>query len=403
MSGADTSKFIVSEAHLVKDEARRRKAEETKDLGEPITLKGVALDFKVIGNDAWVAENSHKILKLNLETGKILQVYSGHGGPVTSIAFADGSSTSGNGILISGSWDKTIKLWNTADKSLISSTDAHSDFVKTLFVVPSLNLLVSGGSDKIVRLWDLTSAGDGKPLTNVGSLDSHTRPIQCLHATATSDSAALLYTADTMGIIRLWQLTKEAEASERPHWRFTLKREFTHHRTGVNDLHVAPEYMWTASTDDTVQLVPLAEANDTKIKPPPAIAHPAGVKAILPLAFTPLAEPYLFTAAEDVIRVYDVSTPNEPELINQVDAHWHNVTLLRLWIRRTVGEDGQARVEPWLVSASLDKTLRKWRLSELLNPAAPKAKVPVKKQKTRPEFQLSAAEEAELDELLDSD
>ena len=148
------------------------------------------------------------------------------------------------------------------DKSLISTTDAHSDFVKTLFVVPSLNLLISGGSDKIVRLWyaiqtpfivspqyvfrDLSSAADGKPLQIVGTIDSHTRPIQCLHATATSDKTATLYTADTMGIIRLWELTKQD--TEPLYWRSALKREFTHHRTGVNDLHVAPEYMWTGSS-----------------------------------------------------------------------------------------------------------------------------------------------------------
>ena len=112
-----------------------------------------------------------------------------------------------------------------------------------------------------------------------------------------------------------------------------------------------------------MQLVPLADVDDKKTKPPPAISHPGGVKAILPLALTDLAEPYLFTAAGDVIRTYDVSTPDEPELIGEVDAHWHNVTLLRLWMRRTVGEDGKTRVEPWLVSASLDNTIRKWRLS----------------------------------------
>ncbi|KAL1683551.1 WD40-repeat-containing domain protein [Schizophyllum commune] len=402
MSGADTSKFLVSEAQLVKDEARRRKAEETKDLGDPLKLKGVPLDIKIVGNDAWIADNSHKIRKLDLETGNTLQLYSGHGGPVTSIAFVDSTPKGDKGILISGSWDKTIRLWNTQDKSLISTTDAHSDFVKTLFVVPSLNLLFSGGSDKIVRLWDLSSAADGKPLQNVGTIDSHTRPIQCLHATATSDKSATLYTADTMGIIRLWELTKQD--TEPQYWRSALKREFTHHRTGVNDLHVAPEYMWTASTDETVQLVPLADVDDKKTKPPPAITHPGGVKAILPLALTDLAEPYLFTAAGDVIRTYDVSTPDEPELIGEVDAHWHNVTLLRLWIRRTVGEDGKTRVEPWLVSASLDSTIRKWRLSDLLQPkskaAAPK---PTAKATAKPEFQMTAEEEAELDELLDSD
>ena len=42
-------------------------------------------------------------------------------------------------------------------KAVISSTLAHTDFVKTLLVrvVPSLQLLVSGSSDKSVRFWSV--------------------------------------------------------------------------------------------------------------------------------------------------------------------------------------------------------------------------------------------------------
>jgi WD40 repeat protein len=40
-------------------------------------------------------------------------------------------------------------------KAVISSTLAHSDFVKTLLIVPSLQLLVSCSSDKSVRFWSV--------------------------------------------------------------------------------------------------------------------------------------------------------------------------------------------------------------------------------------------------------
>lgn len=103
----------------------------------------------------------------------------------------------------------------------------------------------------------------------------------------------------------------------------------------------------------------------TPERPIPPITHPTAVKAILPLALTFLQEPYLLTGAGDVIRVYDVATPEEPELIREVDAHWHDVTALRLWMRTTPVQGGQGKlqVEPWIVSTSLDGTIRKWRLS----------------------------------------
>lgn len=106
-------------------------------------------------------------------------------------------------------------------------------------------------------------------------------------------------------------------------------------------------------------------APNASASPIPPIQHPTAVKTILPLSLTPLAEPYLLTGAGDAIRVYDVSSPEEPELIAETDAHWHDVTALRLWIRKSEveGEPGKVRVEPWIVSASLDGTLRRWRLS----------------------------------------
>ena len=120
-----------------------------------------------------------------------------------------------------------------------------------------------------------------------------------------------------------------------------------------------------ASADETVQAKhdpPL----DTKspVESMPAISHRTAVRSVLPLQITPLAEPYLLTASGDFIRAYDISSPNEPELLGELDGHWHDVTALRLWMRKSQieGEAGKIKVEPWIVSASLDGTLRKWRL-----------------------------------------
>ena len=123
-----------------------------------------------------------------------------------------------------------------------------------------------------------------------------------------------------------------------------------------------------ASSDDTVQflseagMLPDSTASLTS-RPPRPISHPVAVRSILPLSLTDLGEPYLLTAAGDVIRVYDISSPDEPELMSDVDAHWHDVIALRLWVRKFVGVDGKTRIEPWVISASLDGTIRKWKLS----------------------------------------
>ncbi|KZT11436.1 WD40 repeat-like protein [Laetiporus sulphureus 93-53] len=412
MQHPDASNLLRAEAELVLEESRRQKAEKTKTLGSPIEIPGKALGIEIRGNNAWIAENTAVARKLDLETGKTLQLFRGHSAPVTSLAFFDRATGSGvDGILITGSWDKTIKLWDTETKECLSTTPAHTDFVKALLVIPSCHLLVSAGSDKVIRLWDLSTCQKGQPLRCVGSISAHTRPAACLCAHEISDTECVLYTADTMGIIKVWKLTKEADQAAG--WRSTLQEELTYHRTRINEMLYGHGQLWTASSDETVRVIqhptPAATSSSPSTKPIPPITHPVAVKAILPLSLTPLSEPYVLTGAGDIIRVYDVSSLDEPELLCETDAHWHDVTALRLWMRHTPieGNPGLFKREPWIVSASLDGTIRKWRLAELLNPPAksediakPVVTAPALKENT---YKMSEEEERELAELMAED
>ena len=96
----------------------------------------------------------------------------------------------------------------------------------------------------------------------------------------------------------------------------------------------------------------------------PPITHPTGFRAVLPLPIHPQLDadafPYLLGGSGDLIRVYDISSLEEPEFIREVEGHWHDVTHLRVWLRDR--KEGKGK-EVWIVSASLDGTLRKWRLA----------------------------------------
>ena len=115
-----------------------------------------------------------------------------------------------------------------------------------------------------------------------------------------------------------------------------------------------------ASIDESVLIHPEAEESNKKPKVT-KLSHPTAVKAILPFEDQDNDTIHLITACGDTLRVYDASASlDTPELLNEIDAHAHDVTGLRVWLKVT--PDGP---EIWIVSASLDGTIRRWQLQGL--------------------------------------
>lgn len=76
----------------------------------------------------------------------------GHEWEVESLVIsADGQ------ILVSGSWDKTIKVWNPITGEEIQTQEGHSDCVSSLAISADGRILVSGSYDKTIKIWNLTT------------------------------------------------------------------------------------------------------------------------------------------------------------------------------------------------------------------------------------------------------
>ena len=110
----------------------------------------VQLDQNILALACWkdtiaVGLESNHIITLNAITGSKIAVLYGHTGTVLSLAFSpDGIS------LVSGSSDKTIKLWDTMQTGgVVKTFEGHAGCVLSIPISGDCNI-VSGSDDKII-------------------------------------------------------------------------------------------------------------------------------------------------------------------------------------------------------------------------------------------------------------
>merc|ERR1712167_487169 len=135
----------------------------------------------------------------DLNTGLTTRRFVGHSKDVLSVAFS-----ADNRQIVSGSRDKTIKLWNTLGEckyTIVSDGEGHSEWVSCVSLSPNAShpLIVSGGWDKLVKVWNLSNC---KLRTN---LIGHAGYI---NAVTVSPDGSLCASGGKDGVAMLWDLNE---------------------------------------------------------------------------------------------------------------------------------------------------------------------------------------------------
>ncbi len=117
----------------------------------PQKSNSLSLAFSPDGNTLAVALDWN-ITLINLETKQPRRTLSGHKGIVSVVAFGPDGST-----LVSGSWDKTVRLWDVATGREKRSFSFPIGRVYSLAYAPHGLTIAAGGDQGVIYLWDMDS------------------------------------------------------------------------------------------------------------------------------------------------------------------------------------------------------------------------------------------------------
>ena len=93
-------------------------------------------------------DDSYSIRILSLITGECVFELLGHEAPVTDILYSSEKT------LISGSVDKTLRIWDCDSGSCIKVLRRHTKSISCIAFSQDTDLLVSGGEDNVVYVWE---------------------------------------------------------------------------------------------------------------------------------------------------------------------------------------------------------------------------------------------------------
>ncbi|MEM6597947.1 MAG: NB-ARC domain-containing protein [Cyanobacteria bacterium P01_C01_bin.69] len=249
-----------------------------------------------------------------------ISTFQGHKNWVCSVAFSpDGTQ------LVSGSADRTIKLWDVATGECLQTLEGHSNWVMSVAFSPDGTQLVSGSADRTIKLWD---GATGECLQ---TLEGHQHGVWSV---AFSPNGKSFVSGSADCTIKCWNATTGE-----------CLQTLIGHEHGVWTVAFSPDgnTLASGSADQTVRVWDAATGEGLHT----LAGHSNWVWMV---AFSPDGNTLASGSADQTVRVWNLAD-NTPQCLRVLSGHSN-------WVWSVAfSPDGN-----YLTSGSEDRTMRLWKL-----------------------------------------
>jgi F-box/WD-40 domain protein MET30 len=274
--------------------------------------------WKDVYSERLVVERNWRNNKYNL------RVLSGHTDGVMCVQFCDGSN-----ILMTGSYDKTVRIWHLETGELIRTLEGHTRCVRALQFDEAK--LVTGSMDQTLKIWNWQT---GKLIR---TLEGHTGGVLSLHF-----NSRLMASGSTDHTIRVWNFSAGECCT------------LTGHTEWVNSVRFCQEgaMLVSAGDDSTIRLWDVQKRTCVRV----LNGHVGQVQIAVP---SPKGFSHRFSQEDQYFL--EQSTSSRP--YNQVGLPGCATENKKSTKKRAISQNTTPSESPIIISGSLDNTIKVWDMN----------------------------------------
>ena len=240
----------------------------------------------------------------------------GHEKGVRTITFAPTGK-----MVATGSYDKTIKLWDVNSRREVTTLKGHEDIVYGVRFSPDGHMLASCSADKSIKLWDVVSRKE---------LTSFQKQEKTVYALAFTGDGKGLVSGDGAGFVRRWDLAGNSIWHKNPHTK------------SVRSVAISPDgtVVASGSWDGTVKVLDIASGEEKT-------AYLKYEKKIYTVAFSPNGEWLAIAGESGSVHLWDWKKADSHAQLLDQHAAWVSAVAFDPTGTRVVSGSGDGSLQIW--------------------------------------------------------